>query len=85
MSLLIRFSVSEVYRVIYLEKLTVNELISKITQRMSVSKPVIQVMRKNNDKIILIDDDVVHEMVEEQDILIETQEEDEGIVLFLCY
>lgn len=75
-----RFKSSELYRAIYLEHLTVNELTDKIVQRLNIQKPVAKVVRKTTNKdnqtpiIISVDDEVIKDMEEEQAINIETEE-----------
>jgi hypothetical protein len=77
---LARFKSSELYRAIYLEHLTVNELTDKIVQRLNIQKPVAKVVRKTTNKdnqtpiIISVDDEVIKDMEEEQAINIETEE-----------
>ncbi|KAI8642048.1 CP2 transcription factor-domain-containing protein [Parasitella parasitica] len=78
LSLLVKYHSCEVYRAVYLEHLTVKELIEKISQRMDIKKPISNVLRKittNAKKTVLVkvDDDVIRDMSEEQDIHIETE------------
>lgn len=81
------------YRAVYLEHLTVNELIDKVTQRMEIDKPIANVYRKTFTKdtkpvIIRVDDEVVQDMSEEQDILIEIEDSpdnDETVNLILLF
>lgn len=79
--LLIKFGNCEIYRAIYLEHLTVKELTEKLVQRLEISRPVANVLRKivSKDKtksnmIVEVNDEVIQDMTEEQDIFIETQE-----------
>lgn len=82
LSILVKYYESDVYRAIYLEHLTVQELINKISQRMEIQKPIVNVYRKMFTKdtkpvIIKVDDEVIQDIPEEQDILIDTEENPE--------
>ncbi|KAI9473548.1 MAG: CP2 transcription factor-domain-containing protein [Benjaminiella poitrasii] len=83
LSILVKFPSSDVYRAIYLEHLTVHELIEKLVQRMDeAKKPVANVLRKITTKdqkslIVKMDDEVIQDMNEEQDIQVEVQENPE--------
>lgn len=79
--LLIKFGNCDIYRAIYLEHLTVKELTEKLVQRLEIRRPVANVFRKivskdkkKNNMIVEVNDDVIQDMIEEQDIFIETQE-----------
>ncbi|KAI8982124.1 CP2 transcription factor-domain-containing protein [Mycotypha africana] len=101
LSLLVKFSpASDIYRAIYLEHLTVKELIDKLSQRMDDFDPktttVSAVLRKivpkkdeANKKPIFVnvDDEVIQDMNEEQDILIETEKNpgDKSIKIILNF
>lgn len=84
LSLLVKFGNCEVYRAIYLEHLTVKELTEKLSQRMDIQKPVSNVLRKvaskdknKPDMIVEVNDEVIQDMHEEQDIYIETRDDDD--------
>ncbi|KAI7900676.1 CP2 transcription factor-domain-containing protein [Cokeromyces recurvatus] len=82
LSILVKFPSTDVYRAIYLEHLTVKELIDKLTQRMEVDKEIANVLRKIETKdkkslIVKVDDDVIQDMNEEQDIQLEIEENPE--------
>ncbi|CEP18467.1 hypothetical protein [Parasitella parasitica] len=78
LSLLVKYHSCEVYRAVYLEHLTVKELIEKISQRMDIKLPISNVLRKITTKtkktmLVKVDDEVIQDMSEEQDIHIETE------------
>ncbi|KAG1178659.1 hypothetical protein G6F70_002892 [Rhizopus microsporus] len=83
LSVLIKFESDDVYRAIYLEHLTVKELTEKIIERSDIKKPVSKVIRKfkRSDKksiVVRMEDDVVKDMQEEQDILVQTEDNEDG-------
>ncbi|CEJ03246.1 hypothetical protein RMCBS344292_17234 [Rhizopus microsporus] len=83
LSVLIKFESDDVYRAIYLEHLTVKELTEKIIERSEIKKPVSKVIRKfkRSDKksiAVRMEDDVVKDMQEEQDILVQTEDNEDG-------
>jgi hypothetical protein len=88
LSLLIKFESNDVYRAIYLEQLTVKELAEKILQRCDIKKPVTKVVRKFKEPdrkgiIVSMEDDVVKDMKEEQDVLVQTEENEDSQSLTL--
>ncbi|KAG1159671.1 hypothetical protein G6F37_004681 [Rhizopus arrhizus] len=88
LSLLIKFESNDVYRAIYLEQLTVKELAEKILERCDIKKPVTKVVRKFKEPdrkgiIVSMEDDVVKDMKEEQDVLVQTEENEDSQSLTL--
>lgn len=83
LSVLIKFESDDVYRAIYLEHLTVKELTEKIIERSEIKKPISKVIRKfkRSDKksiAVRMEDDVVKDMQEEQDILVQAEDNEDG-------
>lgn len=76
--LLIKFGTCEVYRAIYLEHLTVKELIDKLVICMAIKKPVSGVLRKirskDNTMIVEVNDEVVKDISEAQPMFVEVSE-----------
>lgn len=85
--LLIKFGSCDVYRAIYLEELTVKELVDKLVQCMEIKRPVSKIVRfissKDNTKpklVVEVNDDVVKDMLEAQPMFIEAEDVKDGSV-----
>lgn len=76
--LLVKFGACEVYRAIYLQHLTVKELIDKLVVCMAIKKPVSGVLRKicskDNTIIVEVNDEVVKDITEAQPMFVEVSE-----------
>ncbi|KAF7726761.1 grainyhead-like [Apophysomyces ossiformis] len=86
--LFVRFESDHLYRAIYLDQLTVQDLIEKLATKMDLTRPVAKVVRCVASKgvIVSVDDAFVQDIQEEQDMVIETEVNEEGDVnLILRY
>lgn len=87
-----KFPFNELYRAIYLDELTVDDLILQLGNKMNLSLPIQHVIRKivkkdtGNVIVVRVDDAMVQDIPEEQDMEIETQVmEDGAFTLILHY
>ncbi|KAI9253552.1 CP2 transcription factor-domain-containing protein [Sporodiniella umbellata] len=92
LSLLVRFESHDVYRAIYLQQLTVQELTEKILERTHYTQPVKQVFRRfkqpeREEILVQMEDAIVQQMKDEQDLLVHTQEnkDDFSLTLILTF
>ncbi|KAG0174279.1 hypothetical protein DFQ30_005053 [Apophysomyces sp. BC1015] len=90
LSLFARFPSSDVHRAVYLDHLTVSDLIEKLATKMRLTRPVKEIHRyvvSKNNLVVHVDDTVVADMSEEQDMEIEakTNEEDDTITIVVRY
>ncbi|KAJ8661288.1 hypothetical protein O0I10_003038 [Lichtheimia ornata] len=87
-----KFPFNELYRAIYLDELTVDDLIQQLGNKMNISLPIQHVVRRVIKKdtgspiVVRVDDTMVQDIPEEQDMEIETQVlEDGAFTLILHY
>ncbi|KAI7878628.1 hypothetical protein K492DRAFT_208814 [Lichtheimia hyalospora FSU 10163] len=87
-----KFPFHELYRAIYLDELTVDDLIQQLGNKMNISLPIQHVVRKIVKKdtgsviVVRVDDTMVQDIPEEQDMEVETQvTEDGAFTLILHY
>lgn len=87
-----KFPFNELYRAIYLDELTVDDLIQQLVNKMNISVPIQHVVRRFVKKdtgkpiVVRVDDTMVQDIAEEQDMEIETQVlEDGAFTLILHY
>ncbi|KAG0172661.1 grainyhead-like [Apophysomyces sp. BC1015] len=83
-----RFESNNLYRAVYLEQLTVQDLIEKLSMKLDLACPVTHVIRRVLKKGVAVgvDDAYVQDIPEEQDMLVETDVNDEGdVTLILRY
>ncbi|KAI9260599.1 CP2 transcription factor-domain-containing protein, partial [Phascolomyces articulosus] len=99
LSLFVRCPNDEYYRAIYLDELTVQNLIDKFSTKLNVPVPIKSVIRhvprhdmvesSNNDHNIIavrVDDAMIRDIPEQQDMEIEIKFTDDGVAtLILCY
>ncbi|KAI8146869.1 CP2 transcription factor-domain-containing protein [Fennellomyces sp. T-0311] len=90
LSLFARSPTDEYYRAIYLDELTVQNLIKKISSKLNLPVPVKNVVRhvskveteymdSNNTIAVRVDDAMVHDIPEQQDMEIEIKLDDDGL------
>ncbi|KAI8388008.1 CP2 transcription factor-domain-containing protein [Radiomyces spectabilis] len=91
LSIFVRFGNSDVHRAVYLEHLTVQELIQKIAEKMNLNRQVTDVIRhvstqKKDHLVVSVDDAMVEDIPEQQDMEIDTKLNDDGaLTLILRY
>ncbi|KAJ2822951.1 hypothetical protein GGI24_003800 [Coemansia furcata] len=81
-----RFQGESMHRAIYLEQLSVSDLVDKMVQRLEMpAGPVVEVMRRTKKGVtVRVDDSVVTQLDDEQDMEVEWGFSDESGALKLC-
>ncbi|OAD79426.1 CP2 transcription factor [Phycomyces blakesleeanus NRRL 1555(-)] len=92
LSFFARFDANEVHRAIYLEHLTIQELIGKISAKMNINQQVTRIVRhvskqqQSDELVVCVDDSVVEDIKEEQAMDVDvSQNEDGTLTLILRY
>ncbi|KAI9249290.1 hypothetical protein BY458DRAFT_525839, partial [Sporodiniella umbellata] len=77
--LLIRFEPNEIYRAIYLDALTVQDLLEKLLEKTHLEKPVTHILYKE----LPMKDHMVQTMMDNQDLTLQIQENSDRLSLTL--
>ncbi|KAJ1883597.1 hypothetical protein LPJ66_011015, partial [Kickxella alabastrina] len=89
MSIYIKFQGENVYRAVYLERLTVDDLLSKLAQRLEIqTTPDVEIIRKTRKGLtVKVDNNVISQLEDQQDMEVECSfAEDTGnLTIYLHY